>query len=398
MTDTVTETTANTDGQTIDRIRTVDNSVYSAETFDLEIERIFRRTWQFLCHESEIGTAGSYMRRRIGGDPVVVVRGEDGVVRGFHNVCRHRGSLVAIEECGEARTLLCPYHNWSYSITDGSLKGVPRIEAYDGTGFRKEDYGLVPLRVESVFGFVFGCVDDSAPSLEDYIGPDMLLALSTPLANVELEVFHREVIPFRANWKCFAENIRDGYHVPFVHPFLRKASPPRDYHLFDNFHSVQHLEWGREAVTDEQWAASADHPLPGLNLGEGYIGILFPDTVIAPRSNVVETLTEIPISATESILEIRALGVVGDSEAVRACRSAAFDVWLSMQPPQDVPVLQWQQEGLLSRTVRTSLIARGADATTGRRGDDNRLRQFWTGWRQHMGMSANSSVAGIESD
>lgn len=370
-------------------LRRVDNSVYSAATYEDEIERIFRRTWTFTCHESELPNSGSYMRRRVGGDPVVIVRGDDGVVRGFHNVCRHRGSLVAIEECGQARSFLCPYHNWSYSVTDGSLKGVPGIEAYDGTGFRKEDHGLVPLRVETLFGFVFACIDEDAPTLETYIGEELMDVLRTPLAHAELEVFHREQVPFRSNWKGFAENIRDGYHVPFVHPFLRKASPPKEYRLFDNFHSVQYLQWGNEAVTEEQWAATAANPLPGFEVGEGYLAILFPDTLIAPRSNVVETLTEIPISPTESVLEIRALGIVGDSPDVRSTRSAAFDIWLAMQPPQDVPVLEWQQEGLESRTVRTSIIARGPDARSGRRGDDNRLRQFWEGWRHYMRVDSN---------
>ena len=100
-------------------------------------------------------------------------------------------------------------------------------------------------------------------------------------------------------------------------------------------------------------------------------------------------MTEIPLSASESLLEIRVLGVAGDPPEVRAAREACYDMWSAKQPPEDTEVLQYQQEGLASRSVKVSLVARGQDATSGARGDDNRLRQFWAGWRDFLGVGSN---------
>lgn len=379
----------------IDPLRTVHNSVYTEETFALETERIFRRAWYLLCHDSEVAVPGSFLRRRLGGDPVLVVRGVDGAVRGFHNVCRHRGCLVAPEERGCAKALVCPYHHWSYSTTDGSLLGVPHEEAYDGTGFVRDDFGLVPLRCESLHGFVFGCIDEDAPHLQEYLGPDVLAVVETPLSRVPLEVFHLESAPFAANWKTFAENIRDGYHVPFVHPWLRRASPPQPYTLLRNHHAVQRLRLARDAVTEEEWQTTTGHPLPGMEGGDGYVLTIFPDSLIIVRSGEVHTMTVTPLSAAASVLEIRVLGAAGDPPEVRRARQACYDLWSAKQPPEDTEVLQYQQQGLASRSVRVSLVARGADATSGTRGDDNRLRQFWAGWRAYMGTTGNDASPAV---
>lgn len=379
----------------IDRLRIVHNSVYTEGAFVLETDRIFRRAWYLLCHASEVPDPGSYLRRRLGGDPVLVVRGEDGTVRGFHNVCRHRGCLVAPAERGCSRALVCPYHHWTFSTTDGSLLGVPHEEAYDGTGFARDEFGLVPLRCESLHGFVFGCLDGSGPSLREYLGPGVLQVMDTPLSRASLEVFHVESAPFTANWKTFAENIRDGYHVPFVHPWLRRASPPQAYALLGNHHAVQQVRLGREAVTEEEWQTTTSHPLPGMGDGDGYVLNIFPDTLIVVRSGEVHTMTVTPLSAAASTLEIRVLGVAGDSPEVRRARRACYDLWSAKQPPEDTAVLQHQQEGLASRSVRVSLVARGADATEGTRGDDNRLRQFWAGWRAYMGLTTNEVPADL---
>lgn len=370
-------------------LRTVDNSVYSAVCFEAEIERIFRRCWYLLCHESEVPSAGSYLRRQLGGDPVVVVRGGDGIVRGFHNVCRHRGCLVVPAEHGCERTLTCPYHAWVYSISDGTLSGLPQLDAYEGTGFDTDDFGLMPIQVENLHGFVFGSIDLEGPSLQTYLGNEALELVGQTFADVDLEVFHFEATPFQANWKTFAENIRDGYHVPFVHPWLRRASPPQRYTLLGAHHALQRLQLGRDAVTDDEWEVTTRYPLPGLEDGNGYILTIFPDTLFVARSSEVHTMTVVPRTAEETVLEIRVLGVKGDPPEVRASRKACFDLWSARQPPEDIEVLQYQQEGLRSHTVKVSLVGRGQDASSGLRGDDNRLRQFWVGWRHYMGLAQN---------
>lgn len=104
----------------MDPLFTVHNSVYSPAAFELEQERLLRRVWTFVCHSSELAQVGSYVTRQVAGDPVVAVRASTDVIRAFHNVCRHRGSLVVPEPSGLTKAFQCCYHHWLYSL-DGKL-------------------------------------------------------------------------------------------------------------------------------------------------------------------------------------------------------------------------------------------------------------------------------------
>jgi len=148
----------------IDPLRTVHNSVYTARAFELERERIFRNIWNFVCHESELPAPGHFLTTEVAGDPLILARGLSGALGGYHNVCRHRGCQVVDAPSGVAGRFQCPYHHWTYSL-DGALVAVPGEAAYEGTGFAREQFGLLPVRVEAVYGLVFACLDPGAPSL-----------------------------------------------------------------------------------------------------------------------------------------------------------------------------------------------------------------------------------------
>ena len=147
---------SNTDTRTsIDPLRVVDNAVYyDGDIYEQEINRVLGRSWQIVCHESESGQIGDFYYVRLPGWPIVIVRGTDNVVRAFFNTCRHRGALVVGDACGHASSLRCPYHFWVYSL-NGDLIGVPGDEAYEGSGFSKDQFGLVPLHCEVRLGLVF---------------------------------------------------------------------------------------------------------------------------------------------------------------------------------------------------------------------------------------------------
>ena len=119
---------------------------------DLERSHLFARSWLFVGHESEWPEAGCYSQYTRSGAPIVVVRGEDGVLRAFYNACRHRGAPVTRDACGTARRLTCQYHSWSYG-TDGELKAVPDARSF--AGLDTGQLGLVPVRCESWEGWVF---------------------------------------------------------------------------------------------------------------------------------------------------------------------------------------------------------------------------------------------------
>lgn len=373
----------------IDRI--VDNRVYTDHAvLEAEVERIFERVWLFACHESEIPGGGDFVTMDVAGTPVIVNRDTDGRIHAFCNTCRHRGSLVVEEARGHCSAFRCPYHFWVYSL-DGELVGIPGEEAYDGTGFRKEDFPLVSLPCESILGLVFLNLGDAPEPLVDWIGADLIEVLRRPLGLGEYEVFGIDSDQLAVNWKVFAENARDGYHVPFVHPFFRKASPPGSYRLFENGHAVQYLAMDPAGIEPDLWERLRTHPLPGLDVGEGYIVNLFPDLAITVRSNVVSIDFQRIEGPTAVSMENRTLGIVGDTKEQRAARRLSQEVWFANPVRlEDYPIFARQQRGVASRKVRHSVIARGTDTITGTRGDDNRLRHFWVQWRELMGTSSNS--------
>jgi methanesulfonate monooxygenase large subunit len=374
----------------LDPSRWVDNRVYTdPKVYEREVERIFDRTWLFACHESEVANAGDYFTTMLLGQPLLIVRGKDDVVRAFYNTCRHRGSQV-VEGCGHATSLRCPYHYWVFS-TEGELIGIPGEEAYDGTGFRKADYPLVGLRCEVELGLVFVSFNPDVESLRTWLGPDVIRTLSTPLADARFRVIKYYSYELPVNWKVFAENARDGYHVPFVHPFFRKASPPGRYDLFANGHAVQRLGMDESGVDPEVWRRIMSDTLPGVTPGDGYIVTLFPDVTFQLRSNEISIDSQVVLGHDRVRMENRVLGLEGDTPEIIENRILSHSTWfLNPVEREDAPVFIQQQRGVASRGLRYSIIARGADATSGTRGDDNRLRSWWTRWREMMGTRMNS--------
>ena len=134
-----------------------------SEIHRIELEDVFRQTWQIVCFEQRVLNPGDHAVGEIGDVPVVVVRGDDGELRGFINVCRHRAFPVA--ECdGNRKTLQCRYHAWTYDL-DGSLRAAPRAE--HEPGFDRSEFGLLPISIEVLGGYVWGHTNPNAPSLSE---------------------------------------------------------------------------------------------------------------------------------------------------------------------------------------------------------------------------------------
>jgi len=137
--------------------------------FDDEMEKVFRNTWVWVAHVSEVPDVGSYKPHWVGKEPVIVVRDRKKQVRVLLNRCRHRAATVCEHKKGKANTFVCPYHGWSYAL-DGSLRGVPHPESY-GDILDKAEYPLVNLRVEEYAGMVFATFKDDIEPLVDHLGP-----------------------------------------------------------------------------------------------------------------------------------------------------------------------------------------------------------------------------------
>jgi choline monooxygenase len=185
--------------------------------FDLEMVRVFARSWVWLGDTEDLAEPGDYFTASIGYQSVLVVRGQSGEVKGFLNNCRHRASPVVTEATGHCRgTMTCPYHHWAYDL-DGRLVGVPDRQRMYPDGLPMDEYGLVPIRVEVAWGkLVFGCLSRRAPSFREWIAP-----IADRYDRYRIETFRRyprqldQTYPI--NWKAFVENSNDDYHVRFVH-------------------------------------------------------------------------------------------------------------------------------------------------------------------------------------
>ena len=150
----------------------VHRNVYTdPEIFDLEMERIWAKTWIYIGHESQVAEKGSYITLNYGKVPVVMVRDNDDKVHVLHNRCGHKGAKLVDRPCGKIPAFRCCYHGWRFRL-DGKLLGVPHLQGYEGTGFDKDDpqYSMQKLRSESLRGFVFATMNDQAPDLRTWMG------------------------------------------------------------------------------------------------------------------------------------------------------------------------------------------------------------------------------------
>ncbi len=192
---------------------------------ELERENVFSRTWQLVARTDQVQSPGQFVSTTVAGEPVIVVRGNDGVLRGFYNVCRHHAAAVVTQPCGHATLLHCPYHGWNYGL-DGSLKGMPEFEGVEN--FDRAQNGLVSLRVETWECFVFINLDDRAAPLTDFLGG--LVQRVAPLGIAKLHYFDRRTYNIHCNWKVFVDNYLDGgYHVPHLHKGLNSVLDYKQY-------------------------------------------------------------------------------------------------------------------------------------------------------------------------
>jgi phenylpropionate dioxygenase-like ring-hydroxylating dioxygenase large terminal subunit len=202
----------------------LDRRVLSDEAlYRLELERIFARGWNFMCHDSQLKDVGDYLVSYIGEDQVIVVRGEDGQINVMLNTCRHRGNALCRAEQGRAKSFVCSYHGWNYGL-DGRLIGAPGQSTYYHGELDKSRLGLARARVESYLGFHFATLAADAPSLHDYLGEVGRVGLGMICAYGEVEAVpgvQKNVID--CNWKIAVDNLFDWYHVAYSHASAQSA-------------------------------------------------------------------------------------------------------------------------------------------------------------------------------
>ena len=303
---------------------------------ELERERIFRRSWQYVGRADEVAEPSSYATARAGHVPVVLVRDEQGTLRAFLNVCRHRGSLVC-EAAGRRATLQCPYHAWTYGL-DGRLVSAPRANREGG--IEAEELGLIQLRAERWGPFVFVNPDPDAVPLAELLGdiPERIAAAGIDVD--ALRFLERAESELGANWKLCVENFLECYHCPVAHPgFSAVVDVSPDSYLLE-------ADGPRMSQVGSPRAEPRGRYDPAGEVERGQFHLLFPNTVI----NVMPgrpNLSIGPIVPTASARTYRFLDyfVASDADDAWIEEMLAFDAQVG---EEDTRLVERVQRGVES--------------------------------------------------
>ena len=270
---------------------------------DLEKERIFRRTWQWVgtlsqrCGEVNgvqrtIADPESFFTAEVVGEPVVIVRDKAGTLRAFSNVCRHRAGPIA-QGAGCRNVLQCAYHGWTYAL-DGRLIGTPDV---DGMAFfDRGTMGMVPLRLETWEQFLFVNFDKNAPPLSEFLGNIPELAKDFPFEGLQLA--ERRDYYVDCNWKVYVDNYVEGYHIPIVHPgLMREIDYPRYRTETFRYHSQQ-----LGAVKDLPVSGGEERVYaPGIGLKDALYFWVFPNLMLNIYPDNIQLNLIVPLSHDKTL-------------------------------------------------------------------------------------------------
>ncbi len=293
---------------------------YDAGQYERELAGIWRRTWIYVGRSSEVGERRGYMTFTLGGQQILLVRDDDGVLHGFHNTCRHRGAALCLESHGVLRSssVVCPYHAWVYNLKGElvrtSSKTIPK-------GFSKADYPLYAVKVQEWRGFIFAALADDPPTLEEALDFKMGRLERWPLE--ELVVAHTDTKVIHCNWKVFWENFSECLHCPGIHPSLCQLVPlfGRGYiRERDDPHWQEHaadpnpLYRGGLRAGAESWSLDGSRSapaFPGLSdedrkLGQVYLTSL-PSVFIAAHVDYVRAVRLWPLGPETMELRVQYL-------------------------------------------------------------------------------------------
>jgi len=303
-----------------------------------ELERlsVFSKTWQLVARIDQVQAAGQFVATTVAGEPIVVVRGNDGALRAFYNVCRHHAAAVVTQPCGQATILHCPYHGWNYGL-DGSLKGMPEFEGVQN--FDRAQNGLVPVRVETWECFVFINLDNHAMPLAEFLGG--LVKRVAPLGISKLHYFDRRTYNIQCNWKVFVDNFLDGgYHIPHLHKGLNSVL---DYKQYTIENEDRYCLQSSPMVASEEDAATG-----AVRKGDrAWYFWQHPNLMINCYHGYMDTNLVIPVDADHCTV-IFAFYFADVSESTREYNEQSVNIGNRVQE-EDLGICEDVQRGLKSR-------------------------------------------------
>jgi phenylpropionate dioxygenase-like ring-hydroxylating dioxygenase large terminal subunit len=300
--------------------------------------------WQMVGRLDQVAEPGRYLTAEVAGEPIVVVRGRDGVLRGFFNVCRHHAAVVMTEPAGHASALRCPYHGWTYSLA-GELKGTPD---FDGVcNFDRGRNGLVPVRLETWGPFVFVHLNEGGPSLPEFLGD--LADRVRPLGIDRMRFVERRTYAFDSNWKVFVDNYLDGgYHIPFLHQGLHSVLDYAEYRIENGARYC--LQWSpvHDSGRDVQTAAVRKGK-------EAYYYWLYPNFMLNWYEGMMDTNLVLPLGVDRTLVVFDFYFAAVDGSAAERNR-ASIEVGERIQA-EDTGICASVQKGLGSRAYRAGRLS-----------------------------------------
>jgi anthranilate 1,2-dioxygenase large subunit/terephthalate 1,2-dioxygenase oxygenase component alpha subunit len=383
------------------------------DIYDREQARIFRgATWSYLCLGAELPEPGSFLTTFVGDMPVVVSRDPAGAIHAFENRCAHRGALICMEARGRAERFSCIYHNWTYDHA-GNLTNVAFRRGIAGKGgmsadARPESQSPKKLRTSTLGGLVFGTLSQEAPSLEDYIGPEVLPRLKRVLKKpLKLLGSYTQVLP--NNWKLYMDNVKDTYHASLLHLFFTRFRINRltqgggVFVSADGAHHCTYTEMiedkgdayekdGMRAAGSQKFQLQAPEVLDQLDEFGDRVSIqilsLFPGFVLHQIRNSLAARQVVPKGVERTELHWSLFGFADDDEAMTKRRLLQANLvgpagYISME---DGAATGFVQRGVAGSPDRASVIEMGGSSVGS--GDsritETAVRGLWQAWRRHM--------------
>jgi phenylpropionate dioxygenase-like ring-hydroxylating dioxygenase large terminal subunit len=331
---------------------------HDREFFDLEMERVIRPSWQIVCHVNEVPGPGDYRTIEYCGESVVVIRGDDGVVRAFTNVCRHRAMRLVDGSGGCAKKLVCPYHAWTYD-NDGRLTGVPMKSEYPS--LKLEENGLVPVALEIWHGFIFvNLAPAGFPSVTEMMSP-----FEAEVSQYRFEdmqpmgaIRHR---PRDVNWKNVGDNYSDNLHIPVAHDGLSR--------LVGKSYRIEAHGWADRLTGDvvknekqNYWEKfyGAHMPrvehLPGEAHGRWLYYKLWPNMAFDIYADQIDFMQWLPISPTTCLLREVAYALPDSRREMKLVRYANWRINRVVNA-EDTWLISQVQQGMASKSYGTGPIA-----------------------------------------
>ncbi len=329
---------------------------YADQTFfDLEQQQVFERAWVCVGTAPEVSQPGQLLVRSVGRRSILIVRGPDGVLRGFLNSCRHRGTELADCDTDGVTTIRCPYHRWGYNL-EGSLIATPRFNDVPRADFDSDEFSLMTVRVDTWGCLLFACLDADTPPLDEWLGDLPERSAGYGLDNWWLH--EGQSLDIEANWKLISENFQEYYHLTWVHPELSKVSRVDDHYRYQG----PGMYCGQTTTpvsgdTRDDWLVLP--PANGLDKSDAVSGrflAIFPNVLLSILPNHVFVMRLEPVGPGQTREHCSFLLPPSTNEPSPTEFASTKTFWFDVNN-EDIDIVQRGQRGLSRGSVPPGPLA-----------------------------------------